>query len=737
MNAFFLNKRLTLLTLSVFCFVMFAGQSYAQKKSSTINLNGIWEVEEGIDSLKIPQKFKHNVEVPGLTNQAKPAFVHVDMYNTPEMNFDLKNVYGPLAFVDTAGYTVQKRKYFWYKRNFNPGKIQKTAFLQINKAQFGSSVWINGKQLGGNFYNSSSKKYNISSAIQWGKENSIVIRIGAHPGVLPKDVPYGIDYEKYRWTPGIYDDVSLHLSENPVIEQLQIAPNIHNSTIVVQSIIVNYSAACTFTPTYEVKEWKSAKSVSVKSGKKYNLAANSKLEILDTINVPNAKLWNTTSPFLYSLDISTGGDDVTKRFGMREFRFDTPTKRAYLNDTMIYLRGSNIALHRFFEDPKCGSLPWNEKWVRKLLAEIPKSMDWNSFRFTIGAVPDKWFDIADEEGILIQPEYFIWTMVRPDVPSYWSMDHLYNDMKGWMTDIWNHPSVVIWDALNETRSERIYQSNIVNRLRALDLSNRTWESSYNNPSGPNDPVEFHPYLMHKGLYHWNLKEKFSLRDLENRYPIVDSTEFATTGHPMILNEYGWLWLNRDGSPTFLVDRVYDKFLGKNRTIDENRKFYAYALSGLTEYFRAYRMFAGVQYFVYLTSSQPQGYTSDNFIDINTLELEPYFKDYMHEAFKPVGVYLNFWQPTLKAKESKRFKVMMINDKEIQVKGNLELSIVNSKGEELLKQVQPFQLEKFGQQTFYADVILPDYQGDCVVKATAKYNNLLQSTVSRRNVKFEK
>ena len=61
------------------------------------------------------------------------------------------------------------------------------------------------------------------------------------------------------------------------------------------------------------------------------------------------------------------------RFGMREFRFDTATKRAYLNGHVYFMRGSNITLHRFFEDPKSGTLPWDEAWVRKLLVEIPQA----------------------------------------------------------------------------------------------------------------------------------------------------------------------------------------------------------------------------------------------------------------------------------------------------------------------------------------------------------------------------
>ena len=66
--------------------------------------------------------------------------------------------------------------------------------------------------------------------------------------------------------------------------------------------------------------------------------------------------------------------------------------------------------------------------------------------------------------------------------------------KDWMRDNWNHPSVAVWDANNETKDD-MFGDKIIPAVRALDLSNRPWENSYNPPAGPNDPVEDHPYLM--------------------------------------------------------------------------------------------------------------------------------------------------------------------------------------------------------------------------------------------------
>ena len=63
-------------------------------------------------------------------------------------------------------------------------------------------------------------------------------------------------------------------------------------------------------------------------------------------------------------------------------------------------------------------------------------------------------------------------------------------------------------------------------------------------------------------------------------------------------------------------------LGGNSTAEQRLALNAYLLAGLTEYWRAYRQYAGVLHFVYLTSSDPAGYTADHFRDVTKLELHP-------------------------------------------------------------------------------------------------------------------
>jgi hypothetical protein len=49
-----------------------------------LNLNGTWDIEESTSALKVPAKFLHKTEVPGLANSAKPAFGGIDKFYSKE-----------------------------------------------------------------------------------------------------------------------------------------------------------------------------------------------------------------------------------------------------------------------------------------------------------------------------------------------------------------------------------------------------------------------------------------------------------------------------------------------------------------------------------------------------------------------------------------------------------------------------------------------------------------------------
>ena len=111
------------------------------------------------------------------------------------------------------GRTRQKRNYFWYERTFTAPAKKQSAMLVVNKAQFGTAVWLNGKKVGEHLGCFTAGRFDVTEAMDWNGENRLLVRIGAHPGAMPEWALVGTDGEKGPWTPGIYDSVSLVLAD--------------------------------------------------------------------------------------------------------------------------------------------------------------------------------------------------------------------------------------------------------------------------------------------------------------------------------------------------------------------------------------------------------------------------------------------------------------------------------------------------------------------------------------------
>jgi beta-galactosidase len=704
--------------LTFFIFLIISGTAFSQR--TVISLNGTWQIEQGVSPSIIPRKFDHIAEVPGLVNLAVPSFVDVDKFDGVDYlrNYWVKRFVKDInADTIKVGIPRQQTNYFWYRRDFKIDNQQERIILKINKAQFGTAVWVNGKKSGEHNGCFTAAYFDITSQVKMKGNNSVVIRVGAHPGVLPVSVPGGSDYEKPKWTPGIYDEVSIIATSSLFISNIQVAPDIYRSLIKVQSEIINHGPGRKISLNYRVKPFHSGEYTFSKTGSEIYVPQEDTLVVIEEIEIPGAKLWSPEEPNLYVLETTAGKDQVITRFGMREFKFDTFTKRAYLNGEPYFLRGSNITLHRFFDDDHCGNKPWNEEWVRKLLTGWPGKFHWNSFRFCIGPVPDKWLDIADETGLLIQNEFFIWPYRQ-----YWDTLEIKNQVTEWMRDNWNHSSIAWWDICNETDNDEL--RDVIRKVRTLDLSGRAWDNGYGLPVGANDPVEDHNYL--------NYSDRWQIEQFEDNVAAKTTNSPHPTAHACVLNEYGWLWLNRDGSPTLLTRDVYDK-IAPGFSNQQRIELAAYLLGIETEYFRAHRNYAGVMHFTFLTGNFNNVITGDLFKDIEELTIHPAYQESLVEAFRPVGVYINFTREFIGPGEKKSIRVMMVNDRNKQRSGRLKLSISDSSDKIVLLDEKDFSLDSFGQQTVEFNISVPVVEGKYIMKAEAISPEEQEPTVSTRKM----
>jgi len=636
----------------LFCTALQAAGEKTVSSRRIISLDGTWEIAEGALNA-FPDSFTHHVPVPGLVDMASPAFPDV-------------------------GTKSSRREAFWYRRTFRlEGPLPDVAWLKIHKAKFGTSVFLNGCPVGDRVSCFTPLVFDIRDVLKGsGAENEILIRVGAFRDSVPATVPTGHDFEKVRYIPGIYDSVELILCNTPTIVRIQAVPDVPAEAVRIETLIENGTKAQDVIVTCQVREVSSGEIAASGATQAVRLAANQQHAFDLRLPIENCHLWSPEDPFLYELEATTGGDTLRVRFGMRSFRFDKDSGRAILNGKPYMMRGTNVCIFRFFEDPSRGNLPWRTDWVRTLHRRF-KSMHWNAIRYCIGFPPEIWYEIADEVGFLIQDEFPLWGK-----PETLRSEQLVKEYTAWMQERWNHPCVVIWDAQNETITPETGKA--LNAVRHLDLSNRPWDNGWSEPQVDTDGTETHPYLFpqfrkRKPGLAGPLAELLTSPRIPHNGPNERSRSKKKFPNANIINEYAWLWLNRDGTPTTLTEDIYKNLLGIDASRTQLRKTYARYLAALTEYWRCHRKAAGVLHFCglgYSRSGSSRGQTSDNFIDIEKLTFEPHFEHYVRDAFSPVGLMIDAWAEVLPAGVEREFPVVVINDLYEDWKGTVRLRLVH-------------------------------------------------------------
>ena len=676
--------------------IIISGCTQNKVKREVLSLNGTWEFAESGSFDEIPSVFKGSVPVPGLVDMSDPKA------DTPYTN-----------------------KVYWYRKSFRiDKKLPEVALLKIYKAMYHTKVIINKKIVGENYYCFTPSYFDLRQFLNNGKgENELLIAVGCYNN-LPDTILNGHDFERINYIPGIYDNVEIQFAGYPFIENIQTAPDLSLNSVRIKTQFRTDGKSGEIKLQYKIKEVSTG--VIISEGD-----TTFKGEIIDfRLPIADCKLWSPEGPFLYELNLSTGGDEKKVKFGMRSFSFDKENKVALLNGKPYYMRGTNISILRFFEDPVRGDLPWDYQWAARLHEKF-KSMHWNTARWCIGFPPERWYDIADSIGFLVHDEFPLWAGMR-NVKA----QHLVREYTEWMKERWNHPCVVVWDSQNETITEETGMA--IDQVRSLDLSNRPWDNGWSPPQAETDPMETHPYLM-----------EYLIRPVENKAPwtaLYDTIRIPQNGpserspragggeypNPIIINEYEWLWLNRDGSPTTLTDKVYERLLGKNSTKEQRFETYAKILAMDTEYWRAHRKCAGVLYFTglgYSRATHPRGQTCDNFTDVRNLVFEPNFEKYMRSAFAPVGLMPDMWNARYKKNSELIVPFYVFNDTYTNFSDTLKVTIY--RGNELLKEIsQPVSVAALGREILNVPVKMPDTNGTCILSASINYGS--EKVTSRRD-----
>jgi hypothetical protein len=675
-----------------------------------VPLNGTWQIARTDTGSDIPDVFPSKVRVPGLVDMAIPALEQVPEFTGSQDSIVLNE---SLYYNDQV---------YWYKKSFTlEEKYPRRVMLKLNKSMYHTRIYLNGQFVGGNPLNFTPNLADIKPFLKGrGENNELVIAVGCRNN-LPDTVVRGDDMEKFYFTPGIYDEVNLILTGEDYIENVQTVPDLLNSKLRVVAEVSGSSERNSCRISYRLSEVTTSAEVARGKITDFIVSPEGKRLVDFEIPMPSVTPWSPENPFLYKLELRTVSDSYETRLGMRTFSGTQNEGTTLLNGKTYYLRGTNLCIFRFFEDSARDSLPWVDSWVKKLFLAY-KDMHFNSMRFTIGFPPERWYEIADSLGFLVQDEYPIWKGQRPK-PTGVTAANLAAEYRQWMRERWNHACVVIWDGQNES----VYDTTApaIRAVRELDLSNRPWDNGWSAPVNGSDIMEAHPYFLYP--YYAALKDNRKLipkngllNEFFSKYRKPGGPNFRDEKkdnpfrNPLIVNEYAWLWLSRDGSPTTVTDEIYATYFPEADTPEKRLEKYAKLLGMETEYWRSHRELAGVMYFCglsYSRTSAPRAVTSDNFLpDVSNPVFEPHFYKYVRPAFNPVGVMIDVWDEKLSCGDSLFIPVSIINDEYEPWTGDLKISLTGPEEQIVSKHSIPAEIKALGKEVYTHAVLLPEIRG---------------------------
>ena len=405
-----------------------------RREDAWLNLNGEWAFafdpgKSGIDRrlFEHPEEFPDRIVVP----------------------------FAPESRLSGLGRTDFCESVF-YTREFSvPAEWKgRRIFMNFGAVDYRATVWIDGVEAGNHFGGSSPFAVDITALVGDGGVHRCTVhaldelRGGTQGGGKQSRLFYSHACD-YTRTTGIWQTVWLEAVDRRALSGCTITPDIDGGQVTLVPEFYSLEAGTTL----HIRVLESGRVVS-----ETEVAAAPGVPV--TLPVPEARLWSTTDPFLYDLELELfcNGeriDRVESYFGMRKIHIEG--NRIYLNNRPIFLR---LVLDQGFYPEGIWTAPDDESLRRDI--ELSKAAGFNGARLHQKVFEERFHYWADKLGYLTWGEYPSWGI------DYLSFEAKFNFMTEWSSVVCrdrNHPSIIAWTPFNETGG----LNNPVSIMRALDI----------------------------------------------------------------------------------------------------------------------------------------------------------------------------------------------------------------------------------------------------------------------------
>jgi beta-galactosidase len=372
------------------------------------------------------------------------------------------------------------RKHFTLPQNLSTDKV----YIEFDGVMANSTVYVNGTQIGHHPYGYVSFRYDITSAVKFGTTDN-VIAVKCDTSTQPAS--------RFYAGAGIYRHVRLlatnpaHIDQWATYVQTPLATITTASAVVqVQTSVVNSGTTAQSVTVQGIVSGPDGTALAPVSTAAQNIAAGASASFTFSVTVANPKLWDLTTPNMYSLltNVQVGGttvdDDVTP-FGIRSLVYNNGLT---LNGKSIKLQG--LANHQDYHGL---GLAAPARAVQRRIAQL-KIIGSNAWRTAHDPPSPDFLDLADRMGMLVLDEFTdVWTAHKysdvgdyaayfnqastvptgmPALPSqatgtkWWEVD-----FTGYIMRDRNHPSVAIYSMGNEIHDSINTRTPILTEMRNI------------------------------------------------------------------------------------------------------------------------------------------------------------------------------------------------------------------------------------------------------------------------------
>lgn len=360
----------------------------------------------------------------------------------------------------------------WYFQIFEvPAEWRgKRVWLVIGAADFETTVWVNGTQVGHHLGGYDPFGFDITAVCRRSDENHLVVRVIDH---LDRSQPSGKQTGWYTPTSGMWQTVYLEARGTTYIENAAVATDANTGTVSWSMEVAGDLSQPLYLEVAPEPDPEGLRPAPT-FGRAQTFPVKSK-ELEFQIDVDSPRLWAPGSPNLYFCRLTLKTDDqildsVHTYFGIRSITRKALGSKSYeyvyLNGRPIYLMG---ALDQSFNPDGVYTFPDDQ--ATRLDVENALDFGFNFLRIHIKLEEPRFYYWADRLGLLIMQ----------DMPNFSRYDERAKEYFTTMLDAAierdiNHPCIFSWVLFNETWGLEKHKTNegqewvkeLVHRTKRID-----------------------------------------------------------------------------------------------------------------------------------------------------------------------------------------------------------------------------------------------------------------------------